>query len=166
MVSVLLTIRICSNTTIRMEVRKMSLLHVAKAPAATVGPKATVMEAVKKMQSANVGAVAVIENGRLRGMFSERDVMLRLVLEKQDPDTTLVEQVMTTDVVTIRRDTKPEEAVKKMWERHIRHLPVVREDGTVEGVVEIRNLFHGHFEDMARELDSLESYIAVDGIGG
>jgi CBS domain-containing protein len=144
----------------------MSLLHVAKAPAATVGPKATVMDAVRVMQQARVGAVAVIEDKRLLGMFSERDVMLRVVLEKKDPEATRVEELMTTDVVTISRDTKPEDAVKKMWEGHIRHLPVVREDGTVEGVVEIRNLFHEHFEDLARELDSLASYIAVDGIGG
>jgi CBS-domain-containing membrane protein len=69
-------------------------------------------------------------------------------------------------VVAISKHTKPDEAVRLMWERHIRHLPVVREDGTVEGIVEIRNLFHETFEDMAQQLDSLESYIATDGIGG
>ena len=73
---------------------------------------------------------------------------------------------MTTDIVAIRKDTNPDEAVKLMWERHIRHLPVVREDGKVEGIVEIRNLFHDRLEDMTQQLDSLESYIATDGIGG
>jgi hypothetical protein len=53
-----------------------------------------------------------------------------------------------------------------MWERHIRHLPVIATDGRVEGVVEIRNLFHQRFEDLNQELESLESYMAADGIGG
>jgi CBS domain-containing protein len=99
-------------------------------------------------------------------MFSERDVMLRIVLEKRDPERTTVKDVMTTEVVAIRKDTKAEEAVNLMWERHIRHLPVVREDGKVEGIVEIRSLFHERFEDMMQQLDSLEKYMAVDGIGG
>lgn len=144
----------------------MSILRIAKAPTAAVAPSATVIEAVKKMKEANVGAVAVLDGEALRGMFSERDVMLRIVLGKKDPEKTRVEEVMTTDVIAIRKDTKPDEAVKLMWERHIRHLPVVREDGKVEGIVEIRNLFHERFEDMAQDLDSLESYIATDGIGG
>ena len=144
----------------------MSILRLAKAPIAAVAPTATVMEAARKMNDANVGAVAVLDGGVVRGMFSERDVMLRIVLENKDPQTTLVKDVMTTNVVAIRKDTKVEEAVNLMWERHIRHLPVIREDGQVEGIVEIRNLFHEKIEDMTQQLDSLESYIATDGIGG
>jgi CBS domain-containing protein len=104
--------------------------------------------------------------GVLQGMFSERDAMLRIVLTKKDPEKTAVKDVMTTEVVAIRKDTPADEAVKLMWERHIRHLPVIRNDGKVEGIVEIRNLFHERFEDMSQELDSVESYIANDGIGG
>jgi len=144
----------------------MSILRLAKAPTAVVPPSATMMEAVRKMRDANVGAVVVLDSGVLQGMFSERDVMLRIVLEKKDPETTRVKDVMTTKVVAIRKDTKPEEAVNLMWERHIRHLPVVRDDGKVEGIVEIRNLFHERIEDVSQQLDSLESYIATDGIGG
>jgi CBS domain-containing protein len=144
----------------------MSILRIAKAPTSAVPPSATVMEAVRRMKDTNVGAVVVSENGVLQGMFSERDVMLRIVLEKKDPEKTAVKDVMTREVVAIRKDTKPDEAVKLFWERHIRHLPVIREDGTLEGIVEIRNLFHERFEDMTQQLDSLESYIATDGIGG
>ena len=106
----------------------MSILRIAKAPAVAVSPSATVMEAVKKMKDANVGAVVVLDNGVLQGMFSERDVMLRIVFEKKDPDKIAVKDVMTTDVVAIGKNTKPDEAVKLMWEKHIRHLPVVREE--------------------------------------
>ena len=144
----------------------MSILRLAKAPTAVVAPTATVMEAVRKMNDANVGAVAVLDGGAVQGMFSERDVMLRIVLENKDPQTTMVRDVMSTNVVAIRKDTKVEEAVNLMWERHIRHLPVIREDGKVEGIVEIRNLFHERIEDVSQQLDSLESYIATDGIGG
>jgi CBS domain-containing protein len=144
----------------------MSILRLAKAPTAAVPPSATVMDAVRKMRDANVGAVVVLDGGELQGMFSERDVLLRIVLEKRDPETTVVKDVMTTKVVAIRKDTKTEEAVNLMWERHIRHLPVIREDGKVEGIVEIRNLFHERIEDMSQQLDSLESYISTDGIGG
>ena len=144
----------------------MSILRLAKAPIAAVAPTATVMEAARKMNDANVGAVVVFDGEVLRGMFSERDVMLRIVLENKDPQTTVVKDVMTTNVVAIRKDTKVEEAVNLMWEKHIRHLPVIREDGKVEGIVEIRNLFHERIEDMSQQLDSLESYIAADGIGG
>ena len=144
----------------------MSILRVARAPIVTLTPGATVIEAIRAMQKANVGAVAVVEDKKLLGMFSERDVMLRVVLEKKDPETTDLRQVMTTDIVSISKDTKSEDAVKTMWERHIRHLPVIAEDGTVEGIVEIRSLFHERFEEMNREMDSLESFIAADGIGG
>ena len=144
----------------------MSILRVARAPIVTLTPGATVIEAIRAMQKANVGAVAVVEDKKLLGMFSERDVMLRVVLERKDPETTDLRQVMTTDIVSISKDTKSEDAVKTMWERHIRHLPVIAEDGTVEGIVEIRSLFHERFEEMNREMDSLESFIAADGIGG
>jgi CBS domain-containing protein len=144
----------------------MGILRIAKASTAAVTSSATVMEAVRKMKDANVGAVVVLDNGVLQGMFSERDVLLRIVFEKKDSERTRVKDVMTTNVIAIRKDTKPDEAVKLMWDKHIRHLPVIREDGTVEGIVEIRNLFHETFEDMAQQLDSRESYIATDGIGG
>lgn len=144
----------------------MSILRIARAPIVTIGPKANVIEAIRAMKDANVGAVAIVEGNKLLGMFSERDVMLRVVLERRDPDATAVRDVMTTDVTTITKDTKPDDAVRSMWERHIRHLPVIAEDGTVAGIVEIRNLFHERFEDLNRELDSLESYIGADSIGG
>ena len=144
----------------------MNILRIAKGPATAVAPCTTVLEAVRRMKDADVGAVVVLDGEKLQGMFSERDVMLRIVLEGRDPETTMVKDVMTTDVVAIRKDTSPDEAVKLMWARHIRHLPVVREEGKVKGIVEIRNLFHVTFEDLTQQLDSLESYIAADGIGG
>jgi len=144
----------------------MNILRIANEPTTAVAPSTTVLEAVRRMKDANVGAVVVLDGEILHGMFSERDVMLRIVLEGKNPETTMVKDVMTTDVIAIRKNTSPDEAVKLMWARHIRHLPVVRDEGGGEGIVEIRNLFHDTFEDLTQQLDSLESYIAADGIGG
>jgi len=144
----------------------MNILRLAKEPTTAVAPSTTVLEAVKRMKDANVGAVVVLDGEVLQGMFTERDVMLRIVLEGRDPRTTRVMDVMTTEVTAIHKDTSPDEAVELMWARHIRHLPVVRDEGGVEGIVEIRNLYHETFEDLTHQLNSLESYIAADGIGG
>ena len=119
-----------------------------------------------RMKDNNVGAVVVLDRGVLQGMFSEGDVVLRIVLTKKDPEKTMVQDVMTTDVVAIQQTTTADDAVKLMKDWHIRHLPIIRDDGRVEGIVEIRNLFHEKFDDMTHELESLERYIATDGIGG
>jgi CBS domain-containing protein len=145
----------------------MSLLRVAKAPAIAVTPATTVIDAIRKMEKVGVGAVVVLDQkNQLQGTFTERDVMLRVILGKKDPETTTMQEVMTTGVVTIRPDTDANDAVSKMWENQIRHLPIVRKDGTVEGIVEIQDLFYERFEDMTQELDSLAAYIATDGPGG
>ena len=145
----------------------MSLLRVAKAPAVAVTPTTTVMEAIRKMGTAGVGAVVVLdENDRLQGTFTERDVMLRIVLGNRDPETTHMKAVMTTRVITIRPDTDANDAVRTMWDNHIRHLPIVQQDGTVRGIVGIQDLFHERFEYMTEELDSLAAYIGSDGPGG
>ena len=68
----------------------MSILRIARAATAAVPPTATVMDAVRRMKEANVGAVVVLDGEVLQGMFSERDVMLRIVLEKRDPEKTTV----------------------------------------------------------------------------
>ena len=145
----------------------MSLLRVAKAPAVAGTPTTTVMEAIRRMEKADIGAVVVLDgNDQLQGTFTERDVMLRIVLPKKDPETTEMSGVMTTGVITIRPDTEANDAVRKMWDHRIRHLPIVQQGGTVKGIVEIQNLFHERFEDMTQELDSLAAYIGSDGPGG
>jgi CBS domain-containing protein len=143
----------------------MNLLKIAK-PAVTMGPADTVMDAIEAMKEATVGAVLIVDDGQLKGVFSERDLMLRVVLEKKDPATTLVADVMTTPVLTIPKETPPDEALKTMWDRHIRHLPVVDAGGQVEAMVSIRHLLHDKVEHLTQELDSLEAFITADGPGG
>src|SRR5689334_21516554 len=103
----------------------MGLLRIAQSPLVTVGPGTTVFEAVQTMDREGIGAVAIMEGGSLVGIFSERDVMLRVVLGKRNPEATRIADVMTTGVETIGRNSTPDDALKLMLDKHIRHLPVV-----------------------------------------
>ncbi len=143
----------------------MNLLKIAK-PAVTVSPDATVIEAIRAMKDGTVGAVVVVDAGAIRGMFTERDVMLRIVLPKKDPEQVAVAEVMTAPVLTISKETAPDDALKTMKERHFRHLPVVDADGKVLAMISIRHLLNLKVEHLTQELDSLEAFITADGIGG
>ena len=132
----------------------------------TVGRTATVLDAIHAMAGAKAGSVLIVDDGRLHGIFSERDVMLRVVLEGRDPANTRVEQVMTSPVQTITPKTTGDEALQVMVHDHIRHLPVVDQAGRVQSIVSMRSLLEEKIADLTNELDSLGSYIAADGIGG
>ena len=143
----------------------MNLLKIANS-ATSVGPSATVMDAIRAMEEATVGAVLIVDGDEVKGIFSERDLMLRVILAKKDPETTPIGDVMTSPVLTIEKSTAQDDALKLMWDRHVRHLPVVGDSGQVEGVVSIRHLLHEKVENLTQELDSLEAYFSADGIGG
>jgi CBS domain-containing protein len=144
----------------------MSLVKIAHVPPATVETTASVLDAVQVMAEEGVGAVAVVEGGRLRGIFTERDVMLRVVLREKRPGETQVAEVMTSPVETADEETTAEDALTFMLERHIRHLPLVAKDGQLLGMVSIRNLLEHKVEDLQRELNSLDQYLLNDGPGG
>jgi len=126
----------------------------------------TVMEAVEHMASAKVGSVVVVDSNRLAGIFSERDVMLRVVLEGRDPKQTKVQEVMTSRVHSISTQTMGDDALRIMIQEHIRHLPVVDERGRPQAIVSMRSLLEEKVKELHQQLDSLESYITADGIGG
>ncbi len=106
----------------------------------TVGPDATVLEAALVMNEHRVGAVVVLDAGRLAGMFTERDVLCRVVGERRDPVTTRVADVMTSAVVCSRPETTVEEARQILMHRRIRHLPVLDGGGRLLGLVSIGDL--------------------------
>jgi CBS domain-containing protein len=144
----------------------MGLLKIAHVPPATVEPGATVLDAVQAMAEEGVGAVAVVERGQLRGIFTERDLMLRVVLRDRDPQKTCIADVMTSPAETASEETTAEEAFNRMLERHVRHLPVVGEDGRLLGMLSLRNLLEHMVEDLQHELHSLDQYLSNDGPGG
>jgi len=144
----------------------MSLLKISHVPPATVDPSASVLEAVHVMERHGVGAVAVLENGQPRGIFTERDVMLRVVLKDLNPKNIKVRDVMTSPVQTASDEMTEEDALTHMLEKHIRHLPVVSKSGQLLGMLSIRNVLEYQVDILSRELHSLDQYLANDGPGG
>ena len=144
----------------------MTLLRIAHVPPPIVEPDVTVLDAVDVMARNRVGAVAVVQNGGLRGIFTERDLMLRVVKQGRDPAGTLVRDVMTAEVKTVTEAAGPEEAIGVMLTGHLRHLPILGNDGRVSGLLSIRALLEDRMDDLSREVSSLEQYIANDGPGG
>ena len=124
------------------------------------------MDAVRMMHDEHIGAVAVVDNDRLTGIFSERDLMNRVVLVGLDPHDTPVGAVMTSPVITIQRSLTAEDALKLMDEKHIRHLPVIQTDGKLAGMLSVRSLLHEKVQELTDQLDSLEAYFTADGSGG
>ena len=144
----------------------MGLLRIAQIPVPTVEPHVSVTDAVDVMARHRVGAVVVVEKGRLVGIFTERDLMLRVVQKQREVGTTPVREVMTADVMTVTEASTHEEASKLMLVEHLRHLPILGRDGQVLGLLSMRALLEERLEDLSREVSSLEQYMANDGPGG
>ena len=89
-------------------------------------PETPVLDAVRKMNQERIGALLVCEQGEMVGIFTERDVLIRIVDEGRDPKATRVVDVMTQNVVAVRPDTGVEEAMAIISDRRFRHLPVSR----------------------------------------
>lgn len=144
----------------------MGLLKIASTPAAIVTTQSSVIDAVKRMGEKRVGAVAVLDKGELAGIFTERDVMMRVVLEGRDPKATKMSEVMTKQVETVREDMSYGEALRLMVERHFRHLPVISSNGQVLGILSVRNVLQHTVEDLSHQLDSVVNFFSADGPGG
>jgi CBS domain-containing protein len=119
---------------------------------------ATVTEAARTMAENNVGIVAVLEGERLIGVFSERDAVRRVIDKGLDPATTLIEQVMTRDVLVADEQEHYPTAMRTMDQANIRHLPVVRE-GQVVSMLSIRDLMRVDMARMGEELRFLQEYL-------
>jgi CBS domain-containing protein len=143
----------------------MNLLKIGKELVA-IDSSATVMGALQEMEKSKVGAILIIDGDQLNGVFTERDLMMRVVLQNKNPESTRVTDVMTSPVLTIAKDKAPDDVLKLMQEKHIRHLPLVNGEGYVEGMISIRHLLTEKVAHLTQELDSLEAYISADGIGG
>jgi CBS domain-containing protein len=123
-----------------------------------ITPQATVFEAVEMMCARRVGALLVATTSATYGIISERDVMTRVILERRDPATTRVEQVMTAAVACVRPDTPAREAMAIMTERRCRHLPVVT-DGGIVGLVSIGDLVRAASQEQEFQIRMLTEYV-------
>ena len=144
----------------------MKVIKLAQVPPPSVSADASVLDAVRTMQRAKSGACAVLDNNKLVGSFSERNLMLRVVAAGLDPDKTPVREVMTTSLETLTTEAEASTALQLMESRHIRHLLIVEKDGSLVGLLSVRHLLRDHAEDLVDQLDSLEAYFTADGPGG
>ena len=119
---------------------------------------AMVAEAVRTMAANNVGIVAVLDGDTLVGVFSERDVLRRVVDRGLDPARTAVADVMTSDLVVADADDDYQSAMRKMDQANIRHLPVVS-GGQLLSMLSIRDLMRVDLEDKGDEIRYLQEYL-------
>ena len=119
---------------------------------------ATVLDAVLAMVERNIGAVPVVHNGTLVGIFSERDLMKRVVAEGCDPRTTCLAQVMTEDPLTVNTDEELLNCMALMRRHGFRHLPVCHE-GQVVGIVSLRDVLLHDLDEKDDEMRMMRAYI-------
>lgn len=106
----------------------------------TLSPTATVLDAARAMAQRHVGAVAVMEGGDLVGLFTERDLLNRVVAVAKDPQTVSIGEVMTPQPITIRDDQPLAMGLDVMFGNRFRHLPVLNREGALVGVMSCRDV--------------------------
>jgi len=124
----------------------------------SVGPGDTVYDALRLMADKNIGAVIVLSDQRVEGIFSERDYARKVMLLGKTSRETLVSEIMTPHVVCVQPDWTVEQCMALMTEKRIRHLPVMAE-GRLVGVVSIGDVVRAVVEEQQFTINSLQRYI-------
>ena len=123
-----------------------------------VQPDQTVFEAAKYMVDCKVGAVPVLDGTRLVGVFSERDIMSKVVTKQRDPLSTRISEVMSTELRTMGPTSSCEDAMVVMQMHGVRHLPVC-EGNTLVGFLSLRDLLRQTLDEKCGEADMMRAYI-------
>ena len=140
--------------------RTVRQLLESKAPEVfAIGPDEPVLDAIKLMADKRIGALLVMQGGRMVGIVSERDYARKIVLQGRSSATTPVSEIMTGQVVSVRLDDTADRCMQLVTDRRIRHLPVLEGDAVL-GVVSIGDLVKAVIEDQQVEIDQLQRYIA------
>ena len=125
----------------------------------SVSPEATVFEAVELMANRNVGALLVIQDGKLVGMISERDYTRKVMLRGKKSRETQVREIMSSDLTVVHSRVPVENCLRMMTDRRIRHLPVLDGD-TIRGVISIGDLVKWVIATQSAAIAHLEMYIS------
>ena len=125
----------------------------------SIGPQASVFEAVRLMDEVGVGALLVLHGGRLIGVISERDYARKVVLKGRSSMDTSVAEIMNTPAISVNPQEGVVDCLRLMTERRIRHLPVI-ENGSIAGVLSIGDLVNAVLSAQAAEMQHLKSYVA------
>jgi CBS domain-containing protein len=131
-----------------------------------VDKNATVAETVRVMTAGEIGAIAVKDGKKIVGIFTERDLMKRVVAQSRDPGTTPIKDVMTSALVTVADSTTVANAAALMRSHRMRHLVVVDPNGDYLGMLAQRHLLYDLMNDLALKVDDLTGYLMADAPGG
>lgn len=124
----------------------------------TIAPGATVFEAIGRMVEVGVGSILVVTDGAVKGIFTERDYLRRIALEGRTSRETRVEEVMTTDLVTVEPRASVEACLTTMTENKIRHLPVMEGDKLV-GVISIGDCVRSVAKSAKGEAEEMRRFV-------
>lgn len=119
--------------------RVKKLLEAKGSQVYTVSPDATVYDALKLMSEKEIGALVVVENGKMVGILSERDYARKVILKGKNSQETLVKEIMTANVLHASPKQKIRKCLSLMTKNHVRHLPII-EDDQVVGIISIEDV--------------------------
>jgi CBS domain-containing protein len=136
-----------------------TILHHKGAHVWTIPPQATVFEAIELLARKNIGALPVVEDDKLIGIFSERDYTRKVALEGKTSHNTKVREIISTNVATITPHDTVEDAMRLMTDKHIRHVPVM-EDGRMVGFVSIGDMVNWIISAQSAAIDQMEAYLS------
>lgn len=123
-----------------------------------IGPEGTAYDALELMAEKNVGALLVVEDHKLVGVFSERDYARKVVLQGRSSKNTTVRELMSGQPVHVGPKASMRDCMALMTDHHIRHLPVI-DSGTILGVVSIGDVVHAIISEQESTIEELEEYI-------
>ena len=135
-----------------------NILHNKGNAVYSVEPEMMVYRAIELMCEKNIGGLLIVENGKLVGIFTERDYARKLILKGKSSKDTPIKDLMTSNLVTVTPDTSIDDCMRVMTGRKIRHLPVL-ENGNLVGVISIGDVVHYVIEEQKSIIEHLEHYI-------
>ena len=128
----------------------------------SIGPDATVYDAIALMSERGIGAVLVLDGAKLVGILSERDYARRVILKGKASRETRVREIMTTELVTVTHERTIDDCMQLMTTSRIRHLPVI-EQGALVGILSIGDIVKAMMSEREAQIEQLESYIKTGG---
>ena len=125
----------------------------------SVTPQTTVLDTIHKMNQHKIGAVLVMQGSQVAGIFTERDVLRRVIGELKNPATVKVGEVMTEEIICVGPDTDLDEVSSIMKNKKVRHIPVCTDDGKLHGMVSIGDVNAYHASNQQAQIHFLNEYI-------
>lgn len=124
----------------------------------SVEKSTSVLEGLQLMMKENISALLIIENGKLEGIFTERDYARKIILKGRSSKDTPISETMTADLITVSPNDGIDHCMQVMTKMHIRHLPVMEND-RLAGMISIGDLVRFVIEDQKKTIQQLENYI-------